>query len=117
MTHLGVLAPPDGEMVTETADGGEQGDHDDQDRDHRRDGRVRDPLVRGVCRGAIVGQIPYSRDIKCESSDDNIQGLFYVWSKSNCLMLLKYVCQCLLEASRGSPDVVHLKKYACQVFG
>ena len=73
MTHLRVLAPPDGEVITETADGGEQRDHDDQDRDHRRDGRVRDPLIRRVRRGAV--SLPYSRDINCESSesfDENI---------------------------------------------
>ena len=53
VTHLGILRPPDCEVVTETADGGQEGDHDDEDRDPRGDGRVRDPLVRCVRRGAV----------------------------------------------------------------
>ena len=46
----------------------------------------------------------------------NLQGLFYVWSESYCLMLLIYECQWLLKATGGSPGVVHLIKYASQVF-
>lgn len=57
MTNLCVLSPPDCEVVAETADGGEERDHDDQDRDARGHRGVRDPLVGGVRRGA-VGQVP-----------------------------------------------------------
>ena len=54
VTHLlRILRPPDCEMVAETTDGGEEGDHDDQDRDTRGYGWVRDPLVRCVGRGAV----------------------------------------------------------------
>ena len=53
MTHLSILGPPDCEVVTQTADGGQEGDHDDQDRDPCGDGRVWDPLVRCVGRGTV----------------------------------------------------------------
>ncbi len=53
VTHLWLLSPPDCEVVAEAADGGEERDHDDQDRDARGHGGVRDPLVRGICRGAV----------------------------------------------------------------
>ena len=46
-----------------------------------------------------------------------LQGLFYWWSESFCLLLLKYGFQWLLKSTGGSPDVVHLIIYASQVFG
>ena len=54
VTHLCVLSPPDSEVVAETADGGEESDHDDQDGDAGGDGWVRDPLIRRVGRRAVV---------------------------------------------------------------
>ena len=53
VTHLRILRPPDCEVITKTTDGGQEGDHHDQDRDPRGDSRVRDPLVRCVRRGAV----------------------------------------------------------------
>ena len=41
-----------------------------------------------------------------------IQGLFYQWSENNCLLLLKYVSQYLLESIGGSLDGIHLIKDA-----
>ena len=71
----------------------------------------------------IITQPPSPSTVNSHNPDLNefwrwkdLQGLFYVWSESYFLMLLIYECQWLLEATGGSPDVVHLIKYASQVF-
>ena len=46
-----------------------------------------------------------------------VQGLRELRAKSLCLLLGKYECQWHFEPTGGSPDVVHLTKYAPLVFG
>ena len=46
-----------------------------------------------------------------------LQGLSYWRAESICLLLLEYEFQVLFEPTGGSPDVVHLIKYASQVSG